>query len=206
MTVTEQIFKSQDIEGTSNQLAEHMPQGKVWEGKRVDGSNLRGLVNGMARPFNLAQQKIEELAREFDINQTVLLIDEWEKSVGLPDECLVEVTDIEQRRQLVKDRLRKSPVVTIQELQDYVNAFLSDLTVTLYPGKPYYSLPYKLPQHLIGNVNKRFILVAEIERAGADLPYKLPQQLIRGVDPSRLRCLINKVIPSNVLLIIETRS
>ncbi|QDP66032.1 MAG: hypothetical protein GOVbin631_93 [Prokaryotic dsDNA virus sp.] len=206
MTITKQIFKAPNREGTANELASHMPDGIAWESKYKEDTNLRGLVYGMSTPINTTEQLIEELSEEFDINQTTLLIDEWEKSVGLPDECFGVVTDIETRRQLVLDRIKKSPLVTLSELQSFVNAFLDGITVTLYPGKPYYSLPYRLPQHLIGDVAKRFILVAEVDRGGESLPYKLPQQLVRGIDEDRIRCLLEKVIPANVYLIIETRS
>lgn len=206
MSVTKAIFKAPNTEGTANELASHMPDGQVWEAKYIDGTNMRGLVYGASNPINKTEQLIEILSEEFDINQTTLLIDEWENSVGLPDECFGVVTDIGTRRQLVLDRIKKSPFVTLAELQSFVNAFLDGIDVTLYPGKPYFSLPYRLPQHLIGDVNKRFILVAEVDRGGESLPYKLPQHLVRGIDEDRIRCLLEKVIPANVYLIIETRS
>ena len=203
MTVTAEIFKAPDIDGTADEFAAALPRGRVWAGKLVDGTNIRALIAGSSMPFNMFEQKVEELATEFDINQTTLLIDEWEESVGLPDDCFTFVGNIQDRRDAVIRRLNKSPLVTLAELQAYINSFLDGVGVTLYTAKQFYSLPFHLPQPLIGDVERRFIIVAEIERGGSRLPFSLPQHLVRGVDTTNIRCLLERVLPANVYLLIR---
>lgn len=203
MAVTKEIFKTPSIDGTADQLADHMPQGEAWEAKFVDGTNLRGLVIGTASPFNTLQATIEQLCNEFNINITNLLIDEWETSVGLPDDCTGALTDIDERRAAVIQRLQKKPIVNLAEMQAFVDGFITGLNLTLIPGREYFGLPYGLPQALLGNVNPRFILVAEIDSGAASLAYGLPQQLIRGIDQTLIRCLLERVIPANVVLVIK---
>ena len=53
MAVTTAIFKTPTVTQTTEQLADHMPLGRVWEAKNVVGSNLNGLMAGCAKPFNI---------------------------------------------------------------------------------------------------------------------------------------------------------
>jgi uncharacterized protein YmfQ (DUF2313 family) len=98
------LLDAPTLDQTADNLALHLPQGRAWESKSIEGTNLRALVKASALPFNSIEQIVELIAREFDINQTTLLIDEWEKSVGLPDTCLGPLIDIEDRRALVIER------------------------------------------------------------------------------------------------------
>mgnify|MGYP000919492952 CR=1 FL=1 len=206
MTVRLTLFDAGTLEQSTDELAAHAPDGVAWMRKYKEGSNIRGLLAGMAVPFNVLEQEIEYAAREFNANTTSDLISEWETSVGLPDNCIGALPDLAQRRAAVISRLRKSPIVTLQEMQDFVNSQLDGQTITLYPGHPYYTLPYRLPQHLISAPGKRFIIVVEVERGGAKLPYQLPQQLIRGIDTSKIECIMARIVPANVYVQIEVRS
>ena len=162
MSVTEKIFEAPDVDGTSDQLAHSLPKGRIWESKFISGSNLRALISGAANPFNLAEQKIEELSNEFDINKTTLLIDEWEESVGLPDDCLGQTSDIEERRRRVIQRLQKKPEVTLADLQTLVDVIFPTANIELFPGSDYYTFEYEFEVPFFGDLNERFILVARV--------------------------------------------
>jgi len=79
------IFTAPEKEVTAQQMSDCLPIGKVWDAKNIDESNVRKLINSLALAHNNTQQKVEELAYEFNINNTTQLIDEWEVSVGIPD-------------------------------------------------------------------------------------------------------------------------
>lgn len=189
MSVTKAKFKTPDIEGTARQLADHMPRGKVWEAKLVEDSNLHAQMHGSAKPFNMAQTRIENLATEFNINTTVQLIGEWEESVGLPDECLGLIIDLGERRTLVKERLRHNPTVTLEEFQDYVDRFFPGSGVILVPGADFDEFEYDLEFLFLGGFNLRFILIAIVPLAAM-------------IDETQLRCILEKIMPGNTVLII----
>lgn len=189
MSVTKAKFKAPDIEGTVRQLADHMPRGKVWEAKLVEDSNLHAQMHGSSKPFNMAQVRIESLATEFAIDTTEQLIDEWEESVGLPDECLGLITDLDDRRTLVKERLRRNPTVKLEEFQDYVDRFFPGSGVILVPGADSDEFEYDLEFLFLGGINLKFILIAIVPLAAM-------------IDETQLRCILEKIMPGNTVLII----
>jgi hypothetical protein len=120
---------------TSQQMADSLPEGKAWGSKNIDGSNTRKLINSLAVAHNRAQQQIELLAGEFNINNTVELLSDWETSVGEPDSCFDGVLGtLAQRRETVIEKLRKTPIVNLAEMQAYIDRKVPDIEVRLIPA------------------------------------------------------------------------
>jgi hypothetical protein len=120
---------------TSQQMADSLPEGKAWGSKNKDGSNTRKLINSLAVAHNRAQQQIELLAGEFNINNTVELLPDWETSVGEPDSCFDGVLGtLAQRRETVIEKLRKTPIVNLSEMQAYIDRKVPDIEVRLIPA------------------------------------------------------------------------
>lgn len=195
------IFKAP--RDTSQQAADSLPVGRVWASKNIQGSVTRKLINSISVAHNLTQQQIELLDDEFRILQTFDLLEEWEESVGMPDKCLGESETLVQRRQAVIDRLRKKPLVTLDEIQDYVNSLFPDLDIELVPGTDYYTFEYGFELPFLGGVSERFILLVKVPISGESFEYGFELPFIGGPDTTRLRCLLEKIVPSNVHVIIE---
>ena len=195
------IFKAPDT--TSQQAADSLPVGRAWGSKNIDDSNLRLLLNCLSVAHNLTQQQVELLDDEFRISQTFDLLEDWEKSVGIPDECLVASETLEQRRQAVIDRLRKMPIVTLEETEDYVNSLFPGLNIELIPGVEYFTFEYGFEVSFLGDVSEKFILVVKVPVSGESFEYDFELPFIGGPDTERLRCLLEKIVPSNVYVIIE---
>ena len=162
MIVTTEKFKQPTVEETVTQLADHMPSGDAWASKLIEDSDIHSQMHGSAKPFNMTQGRIEDLSREFDINQTVELIEDWETSVSLPDVCLGPVSDLDERRILIIERLSKTPVVTLAEQQSFIDRIFPDLGVILIPGAEFFGFEYSLEMFFLGDVNERFIKYARI--------------------------------------------
>jgi hypothetical protein len=195
------IFTAPD--DTSQQMADSLPQGRAWAAKNIDTSNMRKLINSLAVVHNRSQQQIQLLDEEFRIDGTTDLLEEWETSVGLPDECTALSTTLALRRQAVIDRFRKKPWVTLSDLQTYVDNVFPEVGVILYPGGEYYPLEYELEATLMGDVSDRFIIVAEIPLSGESLEYTLELTIEGGINTDELECVLNKLLLANVLLQIE---
>ena len=196
------LFDAPDLEGTANKLAEHLPQGLAWEAKNIDGTNLRGLLLSTAAPFNNVEGRIEELACQFDINQTTLLIREWEVSVGLPDECSDPNATLEERRSAVIERLSRNPIVTLQEMQDYVDLLFPEDNIELRLGSDFLSFEYDFEYTFTGGINDRFTIIAKVPRQEPCFEYDFEYCFTGAADFDRLRCVLEQVIPANVVLII----
>jgi hypothetical protein len=195
------IFKAPD--DTSQQMADSLPVGRAWASKNIDDSNTRKLINSLSVAHNLTQQQVELLDDEFRINQTFDLLEDWERSVGIPDECLAASETIEQRRQAVIDRLRKMPIVTLEEVENYVNALFPGLNITLIPGVEYFTFEYDFEISFLGDVSEKFILVVKVPVGGETFEYDFELPFIGGPDTTRLRCLLEKIVPANVYVITE---
>jgi len=195
------IFKAPET--TGQQMADALPVGRAWASKNTDGTNTRGLINSLAVAHNQTQQRVEALNTEFQINRTWELIDEWEESVGIPNVCATFSETIERRRHAVIERLRKVPKVTLQHLQGYVDDVFPGMGVVLHPGLEYYSFEYGFEVPLMGGVDIRFVLVAEVPLSDSTFEYEWEMIFEGGVDTTQLECVLNEIIPANVLLIIE---
>jgi len=208
MTTTIDIFRPPATEEDAGRiLADHMPQGRAWDKKHFQGSNLNGLVRGLSSNFQSVQEKIFELVQEFDINNTVGFLDEWEKSVGIPDECIFQFTTISERQQRVIQRLRKTPIVTLAELQDYIDSFFPDDTITLSNGTALTSFEYDFEVDFLGDINDKFIIKADVETEsnvfGSEFEYGFEFEFSGGPNTFLLECLLRNVIPANVAILIN---
>jgi len=201
LKVTESIFNAQSLDEATNTLGAHLPQGKAWS-VGVEGSIVRDLISACARTFQISQESIEQLSLEYDISKTVDLIDEWEESVGIPDACLYSVTSIEDRRKQVIQRLRKQPIVKIQEMQAFVDDLFPNYNITLYTGKEFFSYEYDNEYTYIGDINERFVIVATVPFDN-EFEYEYEHTYSGAPDVDKLRCVLEKVIPTNVVLHIE---
>lgn len=197
------IFKAPDSDGTAQQMADTIPDGRAWASKNIDGSVVRKLINSLSVAQNQAQQSIEHLESEFRIEDTTELLREWEVSVGIPDECLGTSDTLEQRRQAVIDRLRKVPIVKLEELQDYIDGLFPGLGVELHPGSEYYTFEFEFEVPFLGDVDEKFIIVAEVPLSEEQFEYEWEMEFEGGINTEQLECILNKVIPGNVFLIIE---
>lgn len=201
--MSDDIFKSCCKETTAQQMADSLPDGRAW-GKRNDPeSNVRKLINALSVAHNLVQQQVELLNDEYKIDQTYDLLTDWETSVGIPGECLGTSETLAQRRQAVIDRLGKMPIVTIKQMQNYVEALFPGLGVELVPGYEYYSFEYGFEVPFLGDVSEKWILVAKVPLSDAQFEYDWEMTFEGGVDTEQLECLLNKINPAPVYVIIE---
>lgn len=204
MTATLDIFKPpKNLDEAGIILAGHLPQGRAFGKKCESGSVMHGLIKGMASDFMIVQEEIFELASQFDIDLTVDLLPDWETSVGIPDDCIFQFTTLAKRRDRVIQRLRKIPLVTLAELQAFVDSFFPDDNITLKPGSEIFTFEYDFESDFLGNENEKFIIIAEIPVTGDGFEYTFEFEFSGGPDTSLLKCLLRKILPANVLLITE---
>lgn len=196
-------FTPPELEGTTRQLAQHLPQGRAWEAKSVPDTTLYKVLAGMAAPMNAVQQQQFALLLEFFVLNTDQFIEKWETSVGLPNDCFPATGTLAQRRAAVLRRLNKRPIVTLAEMQAYVDEIFPNQGIVLYNGTEYYGFEYEFEGTFLGALSDRFIIVAEIPVQQPEFEYEFEFEFTGAVDTTRLRCVLEEVIPATTILLIE---
>ncbi len=107
-------------------LAQSMPQGRAWNAKGDPETNLYKMLKSIATEINSLEAKIFEMVTEWNINNTILLISEWEVAVGIPDACRNTAEDIATRRTDVITKLKKVPIITIADYQALAEAITGE--------------------------------------------------------------------------------
>jgi len=181
-------------------IARHMRDGRAWDRKFDDDSVLRKLLLSLGAGFIEIEKLVKIVVDDYDIDQSVYLLPEWEESYGLPDSCLGVETDIVKRRNAVKTRIKKETLVTLEQLQSYVDELFPEHTITLYPGYDYYGFEYDFEHEFWGNANERFVLVVEIFDFDDIFEYEFEHDFSGSVDTAQIECVLKKVIPANVVL------
>lgn len=193
-------FSAPTIDEAASQLAAHLPDGRAWHAKNLDGTVIRAAVSACAAEFREIQLSIEKMAQEFDINLTEELLPDWEKSCGLPDPCLGQLESLIDRRNAVILRLRKIPFVDKQDYEQL--AFdLTGLSVTVTPGAEVELFPLDFPIHLSSG-NSYFKLYVTFNDVIAGFPYNFPFDFVSTSD-NIIRCVFRRIAPANVQIIFE---
>lgn len=187
----------------ARQLASTIPDGRAWQAKSLPGTNMYALVSACAAEFREIQKQIETLAKEFDVRMTDQLLPDWEKSTGLPEECIGALASLEDRRSAVILRLRRIPFVTAAEFEQL--AFeLTGLSVTVVPGSEIEIFPLDFPLRFATG-NSYFKLHVIFNDVIGGFPYSFAFPFLRS--PSQIvECVFRQIVSATVLLIFESAS
>ncbi len=177
-------------------LAQYLRDDRLHDSKTVDGSNLRKVLTGLAPQFIRIRDLVNDLYNEYDPRTTTDFIEEWEKVLGLPDECFTETTDLVERRQQIAARLAAINASTATDFENIALAY--GVTATVLPAVDYSGLPATLPFVLIDSASAPFTFVVILDNSttGANLPATLPFVL----GPSKadnLLCFFEKIKPAH---------
>ena len=190
MTISAELHT---VEEHADSLADFLPNGPLFESKKIHDSNFRKLLNGLATELFRAEQFVKTFDDEYCPLTTTLLIDEWERALGIPDDCFTNTSSIITRRIQVLTKLAALGVQTTQDFVALGAAFGKTITVEQLDAMTSPPIPVTYP-------DARFTIVV----TGAGLvsgtpPYDVP--FTPASSESVLECLLNHLIPSNCKLI-----
>lgn len=86
-------------------LLQLLPEGPVWP--RDLDTFMAEVLGTAAESFARVDNNAAALVREFDPREASQLLDDWERNVGLPDECLAPATNVAERRRRVHQKLAR---------------------------------------------------------------------------------------------------
>ena len=90
-------------ESYAAQLEALLPPGRAWSRRR--GSHLRGLLGGVAEEYARIDRRSEDLLRETDPRSALELLPDWERLLGIPDECSALGATLTIRRRVAHYKL-----------------------------------------------------------------------------------------------------
>lgn len=104
-------------------MASFMPNGRPFLAKSLSQTTLYKLIYGLAVECARVEGVITDIETNHDIRETTLLIDEWEKALGIPDDCFTNTVDLPIRRKQVIAKLASMGVQTAQDFIDLAAVF-----------------------------------------------------------------------------------
>ena len=174
-------------------LADYLPGGRMFEAKNINDSNFRQLLRGLSGEFFTAQGYLVTLESEYFPGLTTLFLAEWEKALGIPDDCFSGSGDLNERR---RDIVVKLASLGVQTADDFVRlGELYGLSLTVTPLSDEAPLPPG-----ISEVEARYVFVVTGPSLTSDFPpYDIPYSLTSG--ETILQCLFDKQAPANCAVI-----
>ena len=180
-------------------LAAYLPGGDLFVSKKIDDSVFRKLLSGIACEVLNAEGYLKLLQQDFIPDSTVAFLDEWERTLSIPDECFDGLGSDDIRRRDILAKLASLGVQTVQDFEEL--ALLFGLVVTIQPGATSNQVfPFTFPLTFPANAqDARFTIVVQFTPS-TTFPYTFPFPL--GDDSiTILECLFNKLKPANCQVI-----
>jgi len=185
-----------NIEEHADALADYMPNGRLFEAKKINNSNYRQLLRGIAEELFTAEGYLISLNDEYLPDQTTLFLSEWESALGIPDDCFpVSINNDDRRRNI----LVKLAALGVQTVNDFVElGIIFGINVTIQTGSEAASFPMSFPLIFFNTPSdSRFIIIIDFPLPGSGFfIYNFP--IIFGeASQFILKCLFRKLAPAN---------
>lgn len=171
----------------ADSIADYLPNGPLFLAKKLGGTKLRSLLLGLATQIMIAENKLELTWQELDPTTTVLLIEEWESALGIPDSCFSGTGTIEDRQRDILVKLNSS----VQTAQDFVDlAALFGFTVVVQGGILFF------PGLFGSEKEARFTMVVDFDIDSSTVfPMEFPFVFDDG-GVQIVKCIFNKLKPA----------
>jgi uncharacterized protein YmfQ (DUF2313 family) len=197
----EKLFNTYSAEEHTDSLVAYLPGGELFDAKNEVNSVLRRLFAGLAGPVKQAEDLMNELTYDYDIYCTTNLITEWERALGIPDECFTGQGSIEDRRRDVLAKLASLGVSTAKQFIDL--AAMYGFKALIPSGGKYgiFEMTFPIAFYLYPQ-DARFTLYVFLDSANVPevFPFettKFPVPFFSSVS-NIVECLFRKLAPANV--------
>lgn len=193
------------LEEQRSALAKFFPANCIFSARDIPDKNFFKLLEGYAKEFVRMECAMVEVQSQQNPENTTIFIEEWEKSLGIPDDCFDVNGTIEERRLNI---VVKFALMNIQTRPDFislaatygfeieisnlaVNTFTYTFPIVFATGDP-------LEQNFV--VIIKFLNATPIDDDA--FPYIFP---IVFAEPNVniIQCLFNKLKPVDVELVFE---
>ncbi len=185
-------FNRRSLEEYTDSLAAYVPGGRLFAAKGIEGTTFRKLLRGLAGELFRVNGLIKEYAEQIIPDKTVKFVTEWERSLGIPDDCFKGSGTIDERRRDVLVKLASLGVQTIADFEAI--ALIFGVVVQVVPGSASGII-------FASKKIERFTIVINITLPEA-FPYTFP--ITFGDDTTvLLECLFKKLKPANCQVLFQ---
>lgn len=211
------LFSLKTIEQITESISRYLPSDRLFQSKFNKQKNLYMFLNGIAAEFKRANDLLREYNIQYYPDQTIDFIDEWEQTLGLPDNCFTQTitelntfpftlpfeigsnsvinnTSIVERRRNI---LIKLAGMNLQTDTDFENtAALLGITVNVVGGADEVVSPPILP------IKKARFTIVVLMQSNTTFPLTFP--IVFGTNEfSILECVFRKAKPANCDLLFQ---
>jgi len=195
------IFANRDKETHTDITASYLLNGLLNVAKNIPDSNYRKILQSFSDTFKTLDTQINATGTETFPDETIDLIERWEKDLGIPDDIFDNSGTLEQRRNNVLLKLAGLGVQTAQDFADvakligYNNVVISAAEVAVFP--------LSFPISFFPSAKEaRFTIYVDLPKSAGTgffpLPFPMP---FATVQDNAIERLFNKLKPANVKLI-----
>lgn len=186
----------------ANILAQYLRNDPLHAGKFIDGSNLRKLLIGLASGFIDFNNFLNLIVKEGDLNEANFLLTEWERTLGIPDDCLTNNGSLEERRRNLLLKLAGLQGTLIEQFEYVVNVLgYSGIEIKTAVEKSTYPLQYPFPY--FDEEQAPFIIYVILPPELTPTTYPLTYPIQYNSVITLLECIFDKLKPANVKIIYE---
>lgn len=207
-------MKVRTLDEQTNSLASYLPEGRVWASKNIANSVTRGLLAGLSGELLRSTALVEEFRNEILPDNTTLFLDEWERAVGIPDDCFTGQGTLEERRNDVLAKLAGLGVQTAEDLRRLaLRVYGVELTIRNPSRSTTNVFPYTFNPtgeadplgdggEFVFNLSDRearFQIIIEYDNlpTAVVFPYTFPLPFLTR-EVAIIECLFTKLRPANV--------
>lgn len=187
-------FNRRSLDEYTDSLAAYVPGGPLFSAKGVEGTTFRKLLRGLAGELFRVNGLIKEYAEQIIPDNTVKFVTEWERAVGIPDDCFKGDGSINDRRRNVLVKLASLGVQTIADFEAI--ALIFGIVTQVVPGSASGITTFASKKI------ERFTIVINLTQPKS-FPYTFP--ITFGDDTvTLLECLFRKLKPANCQVLFES--
>ncbi len=191
---------------TTNQqtdiLARYLPNDRLHVGKYLEDDPLRKILIGLAAIWLDQRELINLLFDEWLPSTTEVFLEEWEDTLGIPDDCFDVAATSEERRQNILLKLTGLNATTKEQFEALADILGIDINVKT--GFDEATIPQTIPFIILSDDELGYTIIVEVENQTneATIPQTIPFT-IQESSTAILECLFNKLKPANTQVIFK---
>jgi len=181
-------------------LANYLRDDKLHQAKNQKDSNLYKILVGLAEGWLDFRNNANAIVDNYNINNSLLLIEEWEKAVGIPDNIFDISGDIETRKRNILLKLAGSKAETKEQFERIGKILGFDIQVE--PAFKYSRFTYTFPVLLLNEGSSPFVILVNINKSLKPNGFSFKFTFKFSIDSADiLKLFFNKIKPSNTIII-----
>lgn len=173
-----------------NFLKSFLPPGDLLLGLNFTNNNIRRLIEALSKEYCRIGNDIADFIEDFIPDRTQNFLEEWERSLKIPDDCIPLADTDDERRENILLKLRSLTIQTEEDLIDLATKLGFTLTVNpldnIFP-------PYCVPFLPLTDPECRFIIEYESDYASDPVKGETLQCLLTKLSPAYIKIIFVQV-------------